>query len=243
MKTSTQIAMAVVLSSLLVVGLFAPLTKDAQGASSSVYRVLTARVKSSAPSYTDGTADEINMNATGNMRVTMDDAYGTAGTANANVITVQGKASMTPVIIKGNDAAGSPTASTGLAVQGFGTTGTPANVNIAEKSDALNCYVTTTATTSTQITGCEVSTGKSIYITTACVSGDIANATATPFTLQSGTSTACSGPHVIWSGWHPALTNYCVNFPTPIKVTVSEGLCILDGVTGSKSALVSGFVK
>lgn len=108
---------------------------------------------------------------------------------------------------------------------------------------AISCVLTTTATTSTQITGCEVVASNSIYITFAQLCGDIANATATPAILQSGTSTACSGPHIIASGYHPATNCVTWNIGMPgIKVTVAEGLCILDGVTGTKKALVVGYV-
>lgn len=108
--------------------------------------------------------------------------------------------------------------------------------------NAVRCWVTTTATTATQVTGCEVVAGKSYYVTQITVSGDIANATATPWSITSGTSTACTGATVIASGWHPALTTVTLTFPVPIKVTAAHGLCILDGVTGSKTALITGYL-
>lgn len=107
---------------------------------------------------------------------------------------------------------------------------------------AINCVLTTTATTSTQITGCEVVASNSIYITAMGLCGDIANATATPAILQSGTSTACTGPHILWSGYHPALSCINMQFNPPIKATVAEGLCILDGTTGTKKANIVAYV-
>jgi hypothetical protein len=108
--------------------------------------------------------------------------------------------------------------------------------------NAKHCYVATTATTATQVTGCEVAAGKSYYVTSVVVSGDIANATATPWQLTTGTSTACTGATVLLSGWHPALTTVPMRFNPPIKATAAHGLCILDGVTGSKSMSITGYL-
>lgn len=111
-------------------------------------------------------------------------------------------------------------------------------------SAAFKCYlVATTATTSTQITGCEVVTGKSYYITQVTLTGDAASTTSAPATLQSGTSTACTGPHVLWSAYHPAVSAATATFPVPLKVTVSEGLCLLDAVAGTKTATVTGYLE
>jgi hypothetical protein len=107
---------------------------------------------------------------------------------------------------------------------------------------AVNCVLNTSATSSTQITGCEVVASNSYYITSVQVFGDIANATATPWILQSGTSTACTGPRILASGYHPALSGNTMTFPTPIKVVVAEGLCLLDGVTGTKTISVQGYL-
>jgi hypothetical protein len=107
---------------------------------------------------------------------------------------------------------------------------------------AINCYLTTTATAITQVTGCELVAAKSIYITSVAVSGDIANVVSTPWIISSGTSTACTGPTVLASGWHQALGTDVLIFPTPIKVTVAEGLCITDGTTGSKAVTITGYV-
>lgn len=213
---------------------------QAFGGSTSNYILKVARVKSSAPTYVDGNAAEETISTSGGLYVA---GRGTAGSADSNVMTVQGIASGTEVIIKGSGTAGSANAGV-VTVQGAGTTGTPLTVAVAEKSDELHCFLaSSTATTSTQITGCEVQTGKSIYITSMSISGDAANATATPAIIQSGTSTACTGPHVLYQCWHAA-TGHCeVTFPTPLKVTASEGLCVLDGTTGSKTAMISGFVK
>lgn len=107
----------------------------------------------------------------------------------------------------------------------------------------INCYLAaTTATTSTQITGCELVTGSSIYVTSVTLSGDIASTTNAPATLQSGTSTGCTGPVVLFSCHHAATDSCTANFNPPIKATVSHGLCLLDAVTGTKTATVVGYV-
>lgn len=183
-----KIGFALAFVLVLTAGLFLPVLKDASGASSSVYHILVTRVKTSAPSYTDGATGELNMDTSGRLRVTQDAVTGTAGSAASGVLSVQGIAS-----------------GTALQTQGTGTTGTPLNVNIAEKSDEVTCFVASTATTSTQITGCEVQTGKSFYITSMSISGDAISATGTPAIIQSGTSTACTGPHVLAQCWHVAM--------------------------------------
>lgn len=107
---------------------------------------------------------------------------------------------------------------------------------------AINCYVTTTGTTATQVTGCEVVASNSIYITSVTVSGDVANAVTTPWQITTGTSTNCTGATVILGGYHPTLSTVTMTFPTPIKATVAHGLCILDATTGTKTAMITGYV-
>ncbi len=107
---------------------------------------------------------------------------------------------------------------------------------------AIACYLETTATTSTQITGCELVSGKSIYIKSIMVSGDIANAQSTPWQIQEGTSTGCTGPTVLVGGWHQALGTDTMIFDPPIKGTVAEGLCVLDATAGSKTITITGYV-
>jgi hypothetical protein len=107
---------------------------------------------------------------------------------------------------------------------------------------AINCYVSTTATTATQVTGCEVVAANSIYITSVTVSGDIANAVSTPWQITTGTSTNCTGATVVLGGYHGTLGSVHMTFPTPIKATAAHGLCILDGTTGTKTAMITGYL-
>lgn len=66
---------------------------EASGATFSAGAVATA----AAPSYVEGSTDALSQTLTGNLRVVAVGA-GTAGTANAGVQTVQGIASMTPIL-------------------------------------------------------------------------------------------------------------------------------------------------
>ena len=50
------------------------------------------------------------------------------------------------------------------------------------------------------------------------------------------------GPHILTSGYHVALSGIAMTCPVPIKVTAGEGLCILDGVTGTKKISVQGYI-
>lgn len=107
---------------------------------------------------------------------------------------------------------------------------------------AVSCTLTTTSTSKVQVTGCEVVASNSYYITSVWVSGDIANATATPWIVKAGTSTDCTGDAVLLRGYHPALSGSHLTFPTPIKTAAGHGLCLEDGVTGTKVITITGYI-
>ena len=107
---------------------------------------------------------------------------------------------------------------------------------------AVHCVLSTTATTATQVTGCEVVASNSYYITAVHVAGDILNATATPWQITSGTSTDCTGATIVVAGYHPAVSGQHLTFPTPIKVTQAHGLCILDATVGTKKVTITGYI-
>src|SRR6185295_2372465 len=75
---------------------------------------------------------------------------------------------------------------------------TPANTRVV-------CYLTTTATTSTAITGCAApGAGLSIYITDISVYGGVANAITAASSVQYGTGGTCgTGTTVVYSCQHP----------------------------------------
>ncbi len=107
---------------------------------------------------------------------------------------------------------------------------------------AIVCNLKTTATTSTQVTGCELVASNSIWITSITVGGGVATGATAPAIVQSGTSTACTGPVVLYYCGHVAQSTCTISFPTPIKATAAHGLCLLDATVGTKWVTVTGYV-
>lgn len=207
-------------------------------------------VRTRASAYSSGTIVAWINASSGPIPNALSAPTGVAGTAAAAVSSVQGPTAAgtaiaaNPVTVGavGATYGSSPTAAVaGAASNLISDLSGKLYVNTGHPR-AVHCEVSTTATTSTQVTGCEVVASNSIYITSLSISGDIASTTANAATIQSGTSTGCSGPHVLFECYHPALGT-CTYYPaTPIKVTQAEGLCILDGVTGTKKAVIDGYV-
>jgi hypothetical protein len=108
----------------------------------------------------------------------------------------------------------------------------------------VECVLTTTATTSTLITGCEAPpAGFAIYITDISVYGDIVTATATPATIQSGTGATCgTGTKVHYVCQHPAVSGCEAHYQTPARAVPEGNVCILDGTTGSKYVTIKGYI-
>lgn len=107
---------------------------------------------------------------------------------------------------------------------------------------AITCNLTTTATSSTQVTGCELVSSNSIYITDIRVSGGIATGATAPAIIQAGTSTTCGSPVVLFRCDHPATGGCDWHGITPIKAAAGTGLCILDAVAGTKNVTITGYV-
>jgi hypothetical protein len=108
----------------------------------------------------------------------------------------------------------------------------------------VECVLTTTATTSTLITGCEApGAGFAIYITDIGVYGDAATATATPAIIQSGTGSTCAtGTKIHFYCQHPVTNGCATNFNTAARAAPEGNVCILDGTTGSKFVTIKGYV-
>src|SRR5690348_12808882 len=68
--------------------------------SASVSATTTAKATAAAPLYVEGTDNPISCDLAGNLR-TSGVPTGSAGTANASVVTVQGIASMTAIAVSG----------------------------------------------------------------------------------------------------------------------------------------------
>jgi len=107
---------------------------------------------------------------------------------------------------------------------------------------SIVCNLSTTATTSTQVTGCELVASNSIYITSITVGGGVATGATAPAIIQSGTSTACTGAVVLYRCGHVAQDTCTISFPTPIKATAGHGLCLLDATVGTKWVTITGYI-
>lgn len=107
---------------------------------------------------------------------------------------------------------------------------------------AILCNLSTTATTSTQVTGCELVASNSIWITSITVGGGVATGATAPAIIQSGTSTGCTGPVVLYRCGHVAQSTCTISFPTPIKATAAHGICLLDATVGTKWVTITGYV-
>ena len=104
------------------------------------------------------------------------------------------------------------------------------------------CNLVSSATTSTQVTGCELVASNSIYVTSITVGGGVATGATTPAIIQTGTSTGCTGPVVIYRCGHIAQDTCTITFPTPIKTTAAHGICLLDATVGTKWVTITGYV-
>jgi hypothetical protein len=110
--------------------------------------------------------------------------YGTAGTANANVLTVQGVASMTPLLATGTGTAGSA-ASGVLSVQGIASM-TPVFTSADPCTQATKLGAVISVTGSAQIIA-----GTSAKKTYICAI-DVVTATAQNIALVEGTGSVCA---------------------------------------------------
>lgn len=106
------------------------------------------------------------------------------------------------------------------------------------------CVLTTTATTSTAITGCAApGAGLSIYITDISVYGGAALGATAAATIQSGTGGTCGSNTTIHHYCqHPATAGCEAHFVVPKKGFANGELCLLDATTGTKFVTISGYV-
>lgn len=106
------------------------------------------------------------------------------------------------------------------------------------------CILTTTATTSTAITGCAApGAGLSIYITDISVYGGAALGATAAAAVQSGTGGTCGSNTVIHHYCqHPATAGCEAHFIVPKKGFANGELCLLDATTGTKFVTVSGYI-
>lgn len=108
----------------------------------------------------------------------------------------------------------------------------------------ITCRLTTTATTSTAITGCAApGAGVSIYVTDIGVYGGVANVATEAAIVQSGTGGTCGTATVIQHYCQHQATAGCeARMITPKKLAANSELCLLDPTVGSKFITVSGYI-
>ncbi len=120
----------------------------------------------------------------------------------------------------------------------------PSVTVLADSVGRVNCTLLTTATTTTLITGCAApGAGKSIYITDIEVGGGVATSITAPAIVQTGTGGICgTGTTVVYRCNHVAIGQCEAHLLTPIKVAANSEICLVDGVTGTKSIQIQGYV-
>lgn len=108
----------------------------------------------------------------------------------------------------------------------------------------ISCNLTTTATTSTVITGCAApGAGLSIYIVDISIYGGVADGITAASTIQSGTGGNCgTATAVRYYCQHGATAGCEAHFLIPIKTTTVHEVCILDAAVGTKFVTISGFI-
>lgn len=105
------------------------------------------------------------------------------------------------------------------------------------------CALTTTATTSTLITGCSAPGASTfIYVTDIAVYGGVAQAITAAATIQSGTDGACgTGTTVLFYCQHGATAGCTMNSAVAAKGVSNGEICLLDAATGTKFVTIRGF--
>lgn len=108
----------------------------------------------------------------------------------------------------------------------------------------VKCVITTTATTSTVVTGCAApAAGLSIYVTDISQYGGITHTATTASTVQSGTGGTCgTATAVLNVCQHDALHGCEAHFITPLRAGTISEVCILDATVGTKWITISGYI-
>lgn len=108
----------------------------------------------------------------------------------------------------------------------------------------VECVLSTTATTSTLITGCEAPPpGFAIFITDISVYGDAATIAANPATIQSGTGSTCgTGTKIHHMCQHAAVSGCEAHYITPARAVTEGNVCVLDANAGTKNVTIKGYI-
>lgn len=89
-------------------------------------------------------------------------------------------------------------------------------------------------------------TGLSIYITSITASSSVIATTTTDqyLSIKSGTGGSCgSSTATVWTAYNLAFDPVTASFPVPIKVAANSELCWMHAATGSKSFVVTGYIR
>lgn len=111
--------------------------------------------------------------------------------------------------------------------------------------NAIRCTITSTATTSTVVTGCSApGAGLSIYLTSINWSTSIISTTANFMRLQYGTGGTCgTGTTVIYDGYaSAAFGNLSWSLETPIKIAANNEVCFVHASAGTRLVNLTGFI-
>lgn len=109
----------------------------------------------------------------------------------------------------------------------------------------VKCYISSTATTSTIVTGCAApGAGLSLYVTSVQWYSSIISTTANFMRLQSGTGGTCgTATVVLYDGYASvAFGGNNVVFGTPLKLTANHELCFVHASAGTRLVSVQGFI-
>lgn len=107
----------------------------------------------------------------------------------------------------------------------------------------VSCRITSSATSSTVVTGCAApGAGLSIYVTDISVYGGVATGATAAASIQYGTGGTCGTPTIIYDCQHPATGGCEAHYTTPKKAAANAELCVVDATVGTKFVSVSGYI-
>ena len=113
-----------------------------------------------------------------------------------------------------------------------------------DNPNRIRCQISSTATTSTLVTGCSApGAGLSIYLTSLQWSSSIISTTTNFMTVQAGTGGTCgTGTTVHYQGYALAFTSVTMVFQTPIKVAANSEVCFIHPGAGTRLVNIQGFI-
>lgn len=112
--------------------------------------------------------------------------------------------------------------------------------------DRLNCIISSTATSSTTVTGCEAPSiaGRSIYLRSLQWYSSIISTTSNFMTIQDGTGGNCaSAVTVRYNGFTSiAFGGDSVEFNEPVKIDANSEVCFLHAGAGTRFVNIQAYV-